>query len=120
MGRGNEGLLFVGDNGTIMCGFNGSNPRLLPESRMQEFTPPPPTLPRSQGHYCEWLEACKGGPPAGASFGFEGPITEALLLGNVAVRAGQKLQWEAAGMKVLNSTDAQAHVRPEYRPGWAL
>jgi len=120
MGRGNEGLLFVGDNGTIMCGFNGSNPRLLPESRMQEFTPPTPTLPTSQGHYCEWLEACKGGPPAGASFEFEGPITEALLLGNVAVRAGQKLQWNPTGMKVLNAPDAQPYVLPEYRPGWAL
>lgn len=120
MGEGNEGLLFVGDRGKILCGFDGATPRLIPDSRMQEYKQPPKTLPRSAGNDREWIEAIKGGKPGGANFEFEGPITEALLLGNVALRAGKKLSWAAADMKVLNHPDAQAYIRRDYRQGWSL
>jgi len=120
MGQGNEGLFFVGDAGTIMCGFAGENPQLIPESKMRAFQPPPQTLPRSPGHEREWLDACKGGPAPGAHFGFAGPVTEALLLGNVALRAGKKIYWDSDNMKVVNAPDAQALVRDVYRPGWSL
>jgi predicted dehydrogenase len=120
MGEENEGLLFVGDRGIIMCGFNGASPRLIPESKMQEFKPPPQTLSRSAGNDREWIEACKGGKPGGANFEFEGPITESLLLGTVALRTGKKLYWGGPDMKVLNVPDAQQYVRREYRQGWTL
>jgi hypothetical protein len=120
MGRENEGLLFLGDKGSILCGFNGSDPRLIPESRMQEFKEPPKTLPRSPGNYREWIDACKGGKPGGANFEFEGPVTEAILLGNVALRSGKKLFWDSLNMKVVNSTEAQQYVNSEYRPGFTL
>jgi len=120
MGRGGEGLLFIGDAGTIMCGFNGANPRLIPESKMQEFKQPPKTLPRSPGNDREWLDACKGGAPGGANFQFEGPITEAVLLGNVALRARKKIYWDAPNMKITNSAEAQQYVHCEYRQGWTL
>jgi predicted dehydrogenase len=120
MGLENEGLLFIGDKGKIMCGFHGQKPRLIPESRMMDFTPPPKTLPRSAGNNEEWIKACKGGTPGGANFEFEGPITEAVLLGNVALRTGKKLYWDGPGMKVTNPADAQQYVRAEYRQGWAL
>ena len=120
MGRENEGLLFVGDTGTIMCGFNGSNPKLIPETRMQEFKQPPKSLPRSPGNVEEWIAACKGGAPGGANFEFEGPITETLLLGNIALRTGRKLKWDGKNMKVLNYPEAQQYVRHEYREGWVL
>lgn len=120
MGQGNEGLLFIGDSGTIMCGFQGENPRLIPDSKMKEFKQPPKTLPRSAGNNREWIEACKGGPAGGANFEFEGPITESVLLANVALRAGKKLYWDGAGMKVINVPDAQQYVRDEYRQGWTL
>ena len=116
----NEGLMFVGDRGTILCGFNGANPRLIPDSKMQEFKQPPKTLPRSPGNDREWIDACKGGKPGGANFEFEGPITEALLLGNVALRSGKKLYWDSAEMKVVNVPEAQQYVRREYRQGWGL
>ncbi|HEV8485446.1 MAG TPA: Gfo/Idh/MocA family oxidoreductase [Blastocatellia bacterium] len=116
----NEGLMFVGDKGTILCGFNGANPRLIPDSKMQEFKQPPKTLPRSPGNDREWIEACKGGKPGGANFEFEGPITEALLLGNVALRSGKKLYWDSAEMKVVNFPEAQQYIRREYRQGWSL
>jgi predicted dehydrogenase len=119
-GEENEGLLFIGDQGTIMCGFSGENPRLLPDSKMKTFQPPPKTLPRSIGHDREWIEACKGGKAAGANFEFEAAITETILLGNVALRAGKKLYWDAGNMKVTNVPTAQPYVSPEYRPGWTL
>ena len=120
MSQENEGLMFVGESGTILCGFNGANPRMIPDSKMHAFNQPPKTLPRSAGNDREWIEACKGGKPGGANFEFEGPITEALLLGNVALRSGKKLYWDAAEMKVVNVPEAQQYVRQEYRQGWSL
>lgn len=119
-GEDNEGLLFVGDRGAILCGFSGEEPRLIPESRMKSFQPPPKTLPRSPGHDREWIEACKGGPPPGANFEFEAAVTETILLGNVAVRAGKKVRWDSAKLQVTNVPSAQPLVSFPYRPGWAL
>jgi predicted dehydrogenase len=116
-----EGLLFVGDHGKILCGFNGANPRLIPESRMSAFQPPPKTLPRSPGNLREWLDACKGSKvKPGGNFEFEGLVTETLLLGNVASRSGQPLHWDRANLKVTNSDAAQKFVRPDRRAGWEL
>ena len=120
MGRENEGLLFIGDKGTIMCGFNGANPKLIPESKNQEFKQPPKTLPRSPGNDREWIEACKGGQSGGANFEFEGSVTETVLLGNVALRTGKKLNWDGPQMKSHNTPEAQQYVRGEYRQGWTL
>jgi predicted dehydrogenase len=120
-GEENEGLLFLGDNGTIMCGFSGENPHLLPESKMKTFQPPPKTLPRSPGNEREWLDACKGSKSRpGANFEFSGMVTEALLLGNAALRTDQKLIWDRANLKVVNVASAQQYIRPECRQGWAL
>jgi predicted dehydrogenase len=116
-----EGLLFVGDRGKILCGFNGGHPRLIPQAKMDSYKQPPQTLPRSPGNEREWLDACKGGKvKPGGNFEFSGLVTETLLLGNVAVRAGQKLNWDRANLKVLNSDAAQKFVAPERRKGWEL
>jgi predicted dehydrogenase len=116
-----EGLLFVGDTGKILCGFNGKNPQLIPAAKMASFQPPPKTLPRSPGNEREWLDACKGGKiKPGGNFEFEGLVTESLLLGNVASRSGQKLTWDRANLKILNSDAAQKFVKPDRRTGWEL
>jgi predicted dehydrogenase len=116
-----EGLLFVGDRGKILCGFNGRNPKLIPQSKMDSYQQPPKTLPRSPGNEREWLDACKGGKvKPGGNFEFEGLVTETLLLGNVAVRAGQKFSWDRANMRANNSDLAQNQIRPERRSGWEL
>lgn len=116
-----EGLLFVGDRGKILCGFNGSHPRLIPQAKMDAFQPPPKTLPRSPGNEREWLDACKGGKvKPGGNFEFSGMVTESLLLGTLAVRTGQKLAWDRANLKVVNSEAAQKMVAPERRKGWEL
>jgi hypothetical protein len=115
-----EGMLFVGDEGKILCGFNGSRPRLIPQSAMDAFQPPSQTLPRSIGHDEEWIAACKGGESAGAHFGFAGPVTETILLGNVALRSGAPIAWNRDPLSVSNIEDANALLRFSYREGWSL
>ncbi|HJT70610.1 MAG TPA: Gfo/Idh/MocA family oxidoreductase [Terriglobales bacterium] len=115
-----EGLLFIGDGGKILCGFNGSNPKLIPQSRMDSYKQPPKTLPRSPGNEREWLDACKGSKTRpGGNFEFEGMVTETLLLGNVGCCTGQKLTWDRANLKV-DSDAGQKYVNPERRKGWEL
>jgi predicted dehydrogenase len=115
-----EGLLFVGDRGKILCKFNGGNPKLIPQTKMDSYKQPPKTLPRSPGNEREWLDACKGGKvKPGGNFEFEGMVTESLLLGNVATRMGQRLHWDRSTLSV-NSEVAQKYVRPERRGGWEL
>jgi hypothetical protein len=116
-----EGLFFVGDRGKILCSFNGGSPRLIPESKMNSYKQPPKMLPRSPGNEREWLDACKGSKvKPGGNFEFSGLVTETLLLGNVASRTGQKLNWDRANLKVPNSEAAQKFVSPERRKGWEL
>ena len=116
-----EGLIFVGDRGKILCTFNGGNPKLIPQTKMDSYKQPPKTLPRSPGNEREWLDACKGGKvKPGGNFEFEGLVTETLLLGNVATQMGQKLNWDRSSLKVANSDVAQKYVRPERRSGWEI
>jgi hypothetical protein len=116
-----EGLLFIGDRGKILCAFNGGSPKLIPEAKMASYKQPPKTLPRSPGNEREWLDACKGGKvKPGGNFEFSGMVTETLLLGNVASCTGQRLDWDRSNVKVTNSESAQKFVRPERRAGWEL
>ena len=116
-----EGMLFVGDRGKILCGFNGARPKLIPQTKMDAYKQPAKTLPRSPGNEREWLNACKDSKlKTGGNFEFEGLVTETLLLGNVAVRSGQKFSWDHASLKANNSDFAQKDIRPERRKGWEL
>jgi hypothetical protein len=117
-----DGIIFVGDKGKILVrGWGGESPRLIPESRHRETTLPGKTLPRSIGHHEEWIEACKKGTPTESNFGFAGPLTEAVLLGSVAIRmGGEELHWDSANMKILDAPEAESLLRYEYRQGWSL
>jgi len=115
-----EGLLFVGDKGKILCEFSGGEPRLIPQSKMDAYVQPPKILPRSIGHDEEWLRACKGGEPAGANFEFAGRVTETLLTGNVALRVGKKIQWDGPSLKATNLPEADDYIHRKYRKGWTL
>jgi hypothetical protein len=113
--------LFVGDKGKML------GHRLLPESRSKEYGKPPRILPRSPGHHKEWINACKGGEPAGSNFDVSGPLTEVVLLGNIALRMGQqlyekglKLYYDGPNMKVTNLPEANKYIGNEYREGWTL
>jgi predicted dehydrogenase len=116
-----EGLLFIGERGTILCGFMGRGPKLIPDTKMKGYKRPPKSLPRSPGNLREWLDACKGSKTKpGANFEFSGRVTEALLLGNVALRTGQRLIWDEANLKAVNLASAEQYIRPVRRPGWTL
>jgi predicted dehydrogenase len=120
-GDEDEGLLFIGDRGKILCSFNGGHPKLIPQAKMDAYKQPPKTLPRSPGNEREWLDACKGAKDKpGGNFEFEGMVTETLLLGNLATRVPEKLTWDRANLKVTNSEQAQKYVSPERRSGWEL
>jgi hypothetical protein len=119
-GDWNGGLLFSGDNGKILCDAVGNKPMLLPQKRNEEYSPPPRSLPRSIGHYQEWIEAAKGGPAAGANFDYGCPITEMVLLGNIATRKQEILEWDYDLMQITSSTGANQLIRSEYHNGWTL
>jgi predicted dehydrogenase len=125
MGDSDGGVLFLGDEGKLMCGCYGRNPQLIPEAKMQAFTPPAPTIDRIpgglDGHEQDWVRACKGGPAASSNFDYSGPLSEMVLMGNLAVRfPNKRLLWNGATMEVTNDADANAYVRRQYRPGWTL
>jgi predicted dehydrogenase len=117
-----DGIIFVGDKGKILVrGWGGETPRLIPESKHRDFTPPAKTLPRSIGHHEEWIQACKTGSPTESNFGFAGPLTEAVLLGSVAIRTeGQELLWDSPSMKIPNAPEAEEFLHYKYRDGWSL
>lgn len=120
MGDNDGGVLFVGDKGKLMCGCYGSNPELLPASRMEAYIKPPQTLPRSIGHYKEWVRACKGGEPACANFDYSGPLTEIIMLGIAAIRSEMKLHWDPQAMKFTNAPEANGFLASSFRDGWRL
>ena len=109
--------VFVGSRGMLLASY--SDRMLWPEEQFADYEPPEPTIPSSIGHHAEWIAACKNGDTPSCHFGYSGPITETVLLGNVAYRSGAKLQWDAAKVQ---SNDAQANelLRREYRDGWTL
>ena len=109
------GQLFIGDKGKIMADGYCSGPRLIPETKMQAFERPPKTIPRSPGHYQEWIAACKGGAPAGANFNYSGPFTEMVMLGNLAVRTGKLIKWDKDRLRCTNVPEANKYVRHPYR-----
>ncbi len=125
MGDSDGGLLFLGDKGTLMTGCYGRSPRLIPESRMREAKKPPQMIDRVpgglDGHEQDWVRACKGGKPASSNFDFSGPLSEMVLMGNLAVRfPDRRLLWDGPQMKVTNDPAADAYVRRNYRKGWSL
>jgi len=120
LGDTTEGLLLVGDKGFLTCPPYGGAPRLLPLALHKAYKRPAPTLPRVKGHHSDWLSACKGGPAASANFEYGARLTELVLLGNVALRVGKKIRWDAAAMKATNAPEADAFIREACRKGWEL
>ncbi len=112
--RRSNGVIYVGEKGKI------SGHRIIPEAKMKAYGKPPKTLSRSPGHYNEFVEGCRGGPQPGANFNHAGVLTETLMLGNVALRAGKKLLWDGPNMKITNDAAANKLLHRDYRNGWSL
>jgi predicted dehydrogenase len=143
-GDGGNGTLFVGTKGKMMASTYGADPRLLPLSRNQEVHVPK-TLARvpgqAEGHYGQWVEACLAGAgkmKVSSPFELAGPLTEALLMANLAIRGydlqqpkatgqgfnypgrGRKLLWDNTKMRITNLDEVNQFVKREYRQGWKL
>ncbi len=113
-----SGVLFVGAKGMMLANYDEY--RLLPEANFADFKPPARSIPSSIGHHKEWINACKTGAPTTCNFGYSGPLTETVLLGNVSYRTGKKLEWNAAKLQAVNCPEAEKLLRREYRAGWTL
>jgi predicted dehydrogenase len=112
------GILFVGEEGMLIASY--SKHELYPKEKYAQVERPDRSIPDSPGHKAEWLAACKGGDAALCNFDYTGPLTETVLLGTVAYRAGQKLEWDAENLRVTNCPEANQYLRREYRKGWML
>jgi len=119
----------MGDNGRLLIGEKGFilGNSVYPEARARKIGEIAKTIPRSVGHHREWIEACKGGKPAGSNFDWAGPLAESVLLGNVALRVQLredltlcKLQWDPVALQFPNLADANQFLRNDYRAGWSL
>lgn len=148
MGDGGNGVIFVGTKGKMMCGTYGVNPQLLPTSKTAEVKVPQ-TIARvpggADGHYAAWVEACQAGYGSkqannlSSRFDIAGPLTESVLMGNLAIRSYNitkprankpdendypgryiKLLWDGDNMKITNFDDANQFVKREYANGWSL
>ena len=113
-----NGVLFIGDRGMLLADYGKH--MLLPEKEFAGFKPPEPFIPKSLGHHAEWLHACKTGAPTLSNFEYAGWLTEANHLGNVAYRAGQKLEWDPVAMRATNCSEADRFIKRTYRDGWKL
>ncbi len=117
---GTNGSLFVGDKGMITTGTYGEWTRLLPVEKMRDYEFPAEFLPRSPGHYRDWIRACKGGSPACSNFNVSAPFTEWIGLGALAIRLNTKLDWDADKMQITNNSDADHMLKPTIRKGWKI
>ncbi len=120
--RTRTGSLLIGDKGALFSqgDYGGQGNYLLPVDKFADVKKPEPTLPRTTDHFLEFVTACKGGPAAMSNFGYAGRLTETVLLGDVAMRAGTKIEWDAKSMKVTNLPAANQFIQRKYRQGWTL
>lgn len=116
-----EGMMFVGDKGKILAGFNCQNPQLIPQSKMKAYLNGQPNpVPASDRNNDYWIDAFKNKTQSPGSFLNAGAITETILLGAVALRAGKRVVYDSVNMKITNYPEAEKYFLREYRPGWEL
>ena len=113
-----NGALFIGKKGMLLADY--SKYLLLPEKDFAGFQPPPQVFPKSPGQQEEWVNACKTGERASCDFSYSGRLTEANHLGNVAYRAGRKLEWDSKNLRIANDAGANGLLAQKYREGWSL
>jgi len=112
------GVLFVGDKGQLLADYKRRI--LLPADKFKGFQPPAKTIADSVGHYKEWTNACKTGSETLCNFDYSGALIENNLLGMVAFRVGEKLEWDAKNLKAVNCAKADKFIRRKYREGWTI
>jgi predicted dehydrogenase len=116
------GALLIGSKGKLLHETYGAHPRLLPKSLHDSFGKPPQKLPRIPGeaHEMNWVDACKGKQEASCPFEYAARLTEVMLLGVVALKAGKRISYDGPNMRVTNLPQANDYLRREYRQGWSV
>ena len=124
-----SGCLIIGDKGRIFSPDDygsqfflrmNDEKELVQSNKHEALKSIPESIPRSPGHYVEWIEAIKGGRSAYSNFDIAAYLTEIILLGCVALRTGTKLDWDGPKMRAKNTKEAAQYVKREYRQGWTL
>jgi hypothetical protein len=113
-----EGLIFAGDKGKILADFTGESPRIIPESKMQEYKRPEKYLERPIDGIDQWINACKGGKPSTASFEEVAKLSKTICLGNIALKFDSKLEWDNTAGEFVNESSANEYLKREIREGW--
>ncbi len=117
------GQLWIGDAGKLVAGMHGQNPRLADVAKDTSLKASPPAVkyPRVKNVYAEWIGACKAGTQPGSNFaGHAGPLTQMVLLGNLAVRLGRTLEVNPETGAVTGARVPDEHIKPVFRQGWSL
>lgn len=120
------GSLVIGSKGTLLTrtwhGGESAKDRfvLLPREKFADYEMPTPSLPRVRSHHQEWIDACRGQGKTLSNFGYASVLTESLLVGNLALRVGKDLQWDATRMIAVNCPEADQFIKPHFREGWHL
>ncbi len=113
---GQNGTLVIGEKGKLVSSREAGGYRLIGGA-----SKPKVAFPESPGHFAEFVRAIRGGEPAMSNFpDYAGPLTETVLLGNMAVWAGKKIEWDAKNLKAVNAPELQPLIQPAYRKGWTL
>jgi hypothetical protein len=116
-----EGMMFVGDKGKILASFHGANPKIIPEKRMVELTgSDKPPKEETNNDERAWIEAFKKGEESPGTFLKAAPVTQTILLGAVALRAGRKVVYDADNVAIVGNERANQYLTREYRSGWEL
>ena len=116
------GCCLRGKGGNFYFNRGNENWVMKPTGALDGFEWPEPSIDRVEDWdpYREWIDGIKGGPTPLSNFDNAGPFTEVVLLGNLAVRLGKKIEWDSASLKATNAPEADALIRREYRKGWEM
>ncbi len=120
MGDKDCGSILVGDKAMATCDTYGTRPRFLDKDTQAEYDASEKPELKGANHHRNWIEACKGIGQANSRFDYAGPFTETVLMGNLAVQAGEPIEYDPKTMKVTNLPEANRFVEREYRTGWSL
>lgn len=120
---GDGGTIYVGDKGIMYSSNYCDSPRIIPEEKHREFPRPARKLPRRKGtHQDDFFRSMRAGQPAASDFEYGAKLTEMILLGCLAERAGvgKKVEWDAKAVKCTNLPELNRLVHREFRKGWEL
>jgi len=114
------GAILIGSKGKLMHNTYGANPRLLPKSLQDSAGIPPQKLARipDEAHEMNWVDAAKGKGQTDSPFEYSAKLTEVMLLGVVALKAGKKISYDGANMRITNVPEANQYLSRQYRTGW--